>query len=214
MLCLAIVVQFMPAYLAPRFALERAQVAEWVYERLNASGRDPWGNHFRWYGWWRSTARYSCGPNGLDEKGLGDDLKLRPLEEFSAPWIACLFLLWCLPGLLCAAGWVLVVRVARRAHDRSLGWRELGWALVTGGPLAAFAAGYGWWGSDNRAWRDLMAGQGGLVGWRLSLTGSVVAALFVAGWALSRPPRRAEGWAEDAGEPEPSEPERLAGEAP
>jgi len=200
-LCLALVIQFLPAYVAPRFALERSQVAEQAYRRLNTTGNDPWGNDFRWLDFWD---RYSVGPNGLDENTQGDDLKLRRFEEFASPWIAFLFFLWALPFALYASVWLLVLRAARNATERSLGWRELGWAALTGGPLALFAAGYAWWGSDNRAWRDLLAGQGGgLLGWRLSLTGSVVAALFVGGWALSRPPRRPEGWTEPEAEAAP-----------
>ena len=199
----AAAIQFLPAYAAPRLAVERSQVSSEVYRRVNTWGRDPWGNSWRW----RlpnpppdDYKQYSTGPNGRDEGGAGHDLLLRGLNEFASPWIAFLFLLWTLPFGLCVVAWLLVLRAARRAEERSLGWRELSWAALTGGPLAAFAAGYAWWGSDHRTWRDLLAGQGGgLLGWRLSLTGSVVAALFLGGWALSRPPRRSEGWSE----PEP-----------
>ena len=210
LLCLAFAIQFLPAYVAPRLAVERSQVASEVYHRLNTWGKDPWGNSWRWHPSARNRhgdfdVRYSCGPNGQDEEGAGDDLFLREIDEFATPWIAFLFLLWVLPFLLSVCVWLLVLRAARRARERSLGWRELGWAALTGGPLALFAAGYAWWGSDNLAWRDLLAGQGGgLVGWRLSLTGSVVAALFVGGWALSRPPRRPEGWAEPEAEATPA----------
>lgn len=204
LLCLALSLHFLPAYLAPSFALERSQVADEVYDHLNTYGKDPWGNHFRWYPGWNVQERYSSGPNGLDEGGLGDDLTLRPIESFNPLWFGFLFCLWCLPSGLCLAMWLLVLRAARRARDRSLGWRELGWAALTGGPLAAFAAGYTWWGSNNWTWKKLLTGQSGLLGWRLSMTGSVVVALFVAGYLLSRPSRRSEEGREPAasgGEP-------------
>ncbi len=202
LVCAALAIQFLPPYVAPRLAVERSQVASEVYRHLNTWGRDPWGNSWRWEISRSHRGRhvqYSAGANGRDEGGGGDDLVLRELDEFAVPWVAFLFLLWSLPFALCACAWLLILRAARRAEERSLGWRELGWAALTGGPLALFAAAYAWWGSDHRTWRDLSAGQGGgLLGWRLSLTGSVVAALFVAGWALSRPPRRREGWSDSA----------------
>jgi hypothetical protein len=199
--------QFLPLYLAPSLAVQRAWIVDQeVYRRLATRGSDPWGNSWRRgpppgesgpdyivYGY-----PYSCGPNGLAEEGKGDDLYVD--DEFSSPWTAVLVGVWFLPFALYLLAWGLVLRLARRAEDRALGWRELGWAGLTGGPAAAFALGYAWWGSDNAAWQDLLATQqgGSLLGWRASLVGGVVGALFVAGWALSRPPRRAAAWAEDS----------------
>lgn len=204
----ALVVQFLPSCVAPRFAVDRAKAADrQIYRRLDTRGADPWGNNWRWTlngparlvftapGGLAPNREYSCGQNGVDEFTAGDDLFV---QEVSGPWTVLLVGLWLLPPGLYLLSWILALRIARRAKERALGWRELGWAALTGGPAAAFALGYAWWGSDNDVWRGLLANQGGsLLGWRTSLVGAVVAALFVGGWALSRPPRRAEGWDEE-----------------
>lgn len=197
----AICLRFLPAYVAPQWAVDSANSANTALSHLDSYQRDPWGNHwaFKYVGqpaipgdtsYFALHRRYSTGPNGKDEAGGGDD---RFVGQLSGASVVALTGLWFLPYGLAIWAWILVLRIARRVQDRVLGWAELRWALLTGGPAAALALSYTWWGSDNSIWRDLLQGQSGsLLGWRASLVGAVVTAFFVAGWALSRPPKRAE----------------------
>ena len=131
------------------------------------------------------AGRYSFGPNGEDEQGAGDDLL--PRESLPA-WL----LAW-IHSLPCAAlAWALVLRRARQAPGRELGWGELGWALAVGLPPAALCWTFVGWASGAETWEDLFRHTSGLLGWQTSLTLTVSGLVFLAAWGLSRPRRAPE----------------------
>ena len=104
------------------------------------------------------------------------------------PWL----LIW-VHWLTCAAvAWVLVLRAARRAEGRELGWGELGWALAVGLPPAALCWAFVGWASGAPTWEDLFRHTSGLLGWQTSLTLTVSGLVFLAAWGLSRPRRAAD----------------------
>lgn len=191
----------LPAW-SPSFAVEISEARRELFAALPGRPfhKDPWGEWPRWgclkagevvpdcpivsepggllceHPW----GNYSSGPNEVDEGGRGDDLApRRPLPAWALAPIH-----W-LPFL--ALAWLAVLGAARRARDRELGPRELGWALLVGLPPGALAWEIAAWGSGAETWKRLFGANGGIFHWQVSLALSISGIVFLGAWALSRP---------------------------